>query len=333
MPWKVSSVFDQRVRFVLDVERGEFPMTTLCEAHGISRTTGYKWLERHSTCGINGLSDRSRVPGRLARAMAPEIASAIVAARTRYPHWGPKKLRAWLLREQPHCGWPAASTMGDLLRRRGLSQQRPGPRRALPQARPFGQAQAPHDLWCIDFKGWFRTLDGQRCDPLTVSDAVSRYLLCCSIAAQTTEGVWPIFEHLFSEHGQPAALRMDNGTPFCSTGAAGLSRLSIRWVKLGIRLEPIVPGRPQQNGRHERMHRTLKGETTRPAAATLAEQQARFDVFRREFNEDRPHEALGQCTPASVHVGRGRPYTGRLDDPWYDADHQVARVLGKGEIR
>jgi len=333
MPWEVSSVFEQRVRFVMDVETRALSMSAACEAYGISRTTGYKWLERRDCGGFEGLVERPRTPHHFARAMAPDLSSAIIAVRSRYPHWGPKKLRAWLLREHPGTAWPAASTMGDLLRRQGLTEPRRGPRRALAQSRLFGQAQAPHDVWCLDFKGWFRTLDGQRCDPLTVTDAVSRYLFCCLITEPTTAGVWPVFERLFGEHGQPAALRMDNGTPFCSTGAAGLSRLSVRWVKLGINLEAITPGRPQQNGRHERMHRTLKQETTRPASATLAEQQARFDAFRRYFNEDRPHEALGQCTPSSVHVGRGRPYTGRLDDPWYDADHQVTRVLSKGEIR
>ncbi|MEJ0045945.1 MAG: DDE-type integrase/transposase/recombinase [Rhodospirillales bacterium] len=201
--------------------------------------------------------------------------------------------------------------MGDLLRRRGLSEQRRGPRRALVQTRPFAEAQTPHDLWCIDFKGWFRTLDGQRCDPLTVSDAVSRYLLCCSIAAQTTEGVWPIFDRLFSEHGQPAALRMDNGTPFCSTGAAGLSRLSIRWLKLGIRLEPIVPGRPQQNGRHERdapdpegrNHAAGGGDACRATGAVrrgFGASSTRF-VRTRRWGSARPP----RCMSAGVGLTRG----------------------------
>ena len=334
MPWKANSVSEERVRFVVDVERGDRSMTIVCDAYGISRQTGYKWLDRYGAGGgFSALDDRSRAPARQAGAMGEDTATAIVDLRRLHPHWGPKKLRAWLLRERPQLAWPAASTMGDLLQRRGLTEVGRGQRRATSQTQPFAAITAPHQLWCIDFKGWFRTADGQRCDPLTMTDAHSRYLLCTSIVAPTTAGVWPVCEQLFREHGQPAALRMDNGSPFGSTGAAGLTRLSVRWVKLGIRLEWIMPGCPQHNGRLERTHRTMKQETCLPPSATAAEQQVRFDKFRCEFNTDRPHEALGQRTPASVHIGHGRAYTGRMDDPWYDADHQVRRVMANGEVR
>ena len=333
MPWTVTKAMDERIRFVVEAQRGDWSLTALCASFGISRETGYKWLARYEAGGFAALSDRSRARHSQASAMAPEIAALVLSARERWPDWGPKKLRAVLQRDHPDLPWPAASTIGDLLRRQGLVTARPVRRRALPQNRPFAALSEPNDLWCIDFKGWFRTADGRRCDPLTVSDAVSRYLLGCTIVAPTTAGVWPVCERLFLDHGLPRSLRMDNGPPFGSKGAAGLTQLSVRWVKLGIKLEPITPGCPQENGRHERMHRTLKDRTSCPPSASLPEQQARFDVFRHEFNEVRPHEALGQRTPASVYRPNPRRYTGRFEDPWYDADHQVHRVLGKGEIR
>jgi transposase InsO family protein len=265
--------------------------------------------------------------------MEPGIAAALLELRRSRPRWGPKKLLVYLQREQPGLIWPATSTIGDLLKREGLVVARKRGRSALPSIRPFAAAEAPNDLWCIDFKGWFRTRDRQRVDPLTVSDAVSRYLLVCEIVAPTTAGVAPVCERLFRERGLPVALRMDNGPPFASTGAGGLTRLAVDWMKLGIRLERIDPGRPDQNGRHERMHRTLKDDTSKPPSATPAEQQLRFDTFRRDFNEVRPHEALDQETPASRHTAAARAYPDRIEEPWYDADHQVRRVRTDGTIR
>jgi len=333
VPWKVSDVYDERVRFVAAVLRGEASHVVNCAAYGISRETGYKWIERYQAGGWAALRDVSRARHGQADAMAPLIAAALLELRRRRANWGPKKLRAYLNREHPELVWPAASTIGDLLRREGLVEARRRRRSSLPTRRPFAEAEAANDLWCIDFKGWFRTGDGRRCDPLTVSDAVSRYLLTCEIVAPTTAGVAPACERLFRERGLPLALRMDNGPPFASTGAGGLTRLAVGWVKLGIRLERIDPGCPQQNGRHERMHRTLKAETSRPPAASPAEQQQRFDVFRGEFNEVRPHEALGQATPASCYTAAPRRYPDRIEDPWYDADHQVRRARSDGTIK
>jgi putative transposase len=333
VPWKVSDVYDERVKFVAAALCGDGSHAAICEAFGISRETGYKWIERYHAGGWEALRDVSRARHGQAHAMAPEIASALLDLRRSRPSWGPKKLRAYFQRERPGLIWPATSTIGDLLRREGLVEARRRRRSALPSSQPFAEAAAPNDLWCIDFKGWFRTRDGRRCDPLTVTDAFSRYVLACEIVVPTTAGVAPACERLFRERGLPVALRMDNGPPFAGTGAGGLTRLSVGWVKLGIRLERIDPGCPQQNGRHERMHRTLKKDTSEPPADSLAEQQARFDEFRRRFNEERPHEAIDQKTPASRYTASPRPYPDRIEEPWYDADHEIRRVRPDGTIK
>jgi len=324
---------DERVMFVAECLRGELAMTVLCERYGISRKTGYKWLDRYRSDPAFGLLDRSRAPHRLAHELAEPVVAAIVALRRRHPYWGPRKLRAVLQRDRPGVAWPAASTIGDVLRREGLSAPRRRRRSAVPVTQPFLTVSAPNDVWCADFKGWFRTADGQRCDPLTISDAYSRFLFDCRIVAPTGDGVHPRFERAFRTFGLPRAMRTDNGPPFASTGAGGLSRLSVEWVKLGIKLERIDPGAPQQNGRHERLHRTLKAETSRPPAPTPGAQQARFDRFRKTYNHERPHEALGQEPPAAHYSASPRQYPDRIEEPWYDADHAVRRVRSNGEIK
>ena len=328
-----SSVAEEKLRFIAAYERGDLTMTALCASFGVSRQAGYELVARWHAEGAAAVQPRSRAPHRRAQAIAPAHAAAVLALRRERPFWGPKKLRAVLRRRQPEETWPAASSIGDLLRREGLSEARRRRRTALPVTRPFAPVNEPNDLWCIDFKGWFRTRDGQRCDPLTITDADSRMLLVCRIVAPTRAGVTPAMEAAFRAFGLPRAIRSDNGPPFASTGAGGLSRLSVWWVKLGIALERIAPGAPQQNGRHERMHGTLKAETTRPPAADPAEQQRRFDAFRHDFNAVRPHEALDQATPASRYAASPRPYPARLDEPWYDADHLVRRVRPTGEIK
>jgi putative transposase len=333
MPWKETCIMDERVKFIAECLGGELSMTALCERYGISRNTGYKWLERYRSDPTHGLADRSRAPHRPAHGLPEEVAAMIIALRQRHPFWGPRKLLAMLQRDHPQRRWPAASTIGDLLRREGLSEPCRRRRRALPATCPFLSVAAPNDVWCADFKGWFRTGDGRRCDPLTISDAHSRFLLDCRIVAPTADGVRPRFQRAFQEFGLPRALRTDNGSPFASTGAGGLSRLSVEWVKLGIKLERIEPGQPQQNGRHERLHRTLKAETSRPPAASADEQQRRFDRFRRHYNQVRPHEALGQQPPATRYRPSPRPYPARIEDPWYDADHAVRRVRSSGDIK
>ena len=328
-----STVDEEKLRFIAEYLKGELPMTVLCASFGISRQAGYELVGRYRTEGASAVLPRSRAPHRPGRRMAAEVAEAIIAARRERPYWGPKKLRILLARRAPAIAWPAASSIGELLRREGLSEPRRRRRRAVPLTRPFLPVTAPHDVWCIDFKGWFRTRDGRRCDPLTVSDADSRYLLACDIVAPTTEGAQPVVDRLLREHGLPLAIRSDNGPPFASTGAGGLSRLAVHWLKLGIRLERIEPGQPQQNGRHERLHGTLKAETSRPPADTPAAQQERFDAFRHDYNHNRPHEALGQATPASRYQPSPRPYSGRLEEPWYDAEHAIRRVRSSGEIK
>jgi putative transposase len=333
MPWKKTCVMDERLMFIADCLRGELPMSVVCEQFGISRKTGYKWLARYRAEAEVGLRDRSRAPRTCPWAIEEEMAAAIVALRRRRPAWGPRKLRAVLERDHPQASWPAASTIGDLLRREGLSARQRRRRAVPPPSLPLREAVAANDVWCADFKGWFRTADGERCDPLTISDAHSRYLLDCHIVAPTLEGVRPRFLRAFRAFGLPLAIRTDNGSPFASNGAAGLSRMAVDWLKLGIKVERIAPGQPQQNGRHERMHRTLKSETSRPPAPSRCQQQARFDRFRHDYNHERPHEALAQQPPASHYQPSPRPYPERLPEPWYDAEHAVRRVRTTGEIK
>ncbi|MGH7128918.1 MAG: integrase core domain-containing protein, partial [Planctomycetaceae bacterium] len=324
---------DQRVAFIADWLRNEWKMTELAARYGISRKTAYKWVERYEDDRERGLAERSRAPKAHGRAIAAEVRDAVLALRRAYPHWGPKKLQAVLSERQPGRAWPAASTMGDLLRRERLSQPRRRSRHVVPLTQPLAAAQAPNDVWTADFKGWFRTADGTRCDPLTIADACSRFVFCCRIVTPSEHGVRPWFERTFREYGLPRALRTDNGSPFATTAAGQLSHLAVWWLKLGIQLDRIDPGHPEQNGRHERFHLTLQQETTTPPAQTPRQQQGRFDRMRREFNLVRPHEALGQQPPARVYVASPRPYPARLEDPWYDATHQVRRVRDTGQIK
>jgi transposase InsO family protein len=254
--------------------------------------------------------------------------------RQRWRHWGPKKLRVKLSELHPELAVPAVSTIGDWLRREGLVGRSRRRHRCPAYTQPFATVAAANDVWCTDFKGWFRTADGRRCDPFTLSDAHSRYLLCCQAVNRPDEqSVRPIFEAAFQEHGLPRAIRSDNGPPFASPGVGGLSRLAIWWIKLGIRPERIVAGKPQQNGRHERVHRTLKEETAAPPADSLPAQQQRFDDFRALYNDERPHEALGQKTPASLYEPSPRLYPERIDDPSYGCDVAVRRVRSNGQIK
>ena len=251
--------------------------------------------------------------------------------RQRYASWGPRKLLYHLQNKQPQLHWPALSTVGAILKRAGLTVSRRRRRKTPPYTQPFQNAQQPNQLWCADFKGWFRTQDQQRIDPLTISDAASRYLLRCqAVEKANTQHVRAIYEAAFREYGLPLAMRTDNGPPFASKAVAGLSVLSLYWMKLGITPERIAPGHPEQNGRHERIHRTLKAETGRPPAADRRAQQRSFDRFKLCYNEERPHEALGMKTPARCYVPSPRAYPSRLPEPQYDGDFQVRRVRACG---
>jgi len=333
MPWDVTSVMDQKRRFIAACLRAEEPMTALCARFGISRESGYKWRRRFLEGGMAALEERSRAPLHHGRATPAELAAAIVALRRERPSWGARKLLAQLAEQQPEVAWPAPSTATDILRRAGLVESRRRRRHRAPVAQPFEAVTAANDTWGIDFKGWFRTRDGTRCDPLTVTDSYSRYLLMSKIMAEQSAPVRAAVDALFRGYGLPGAIRCDNGSPFGSTAVAGLSRLSVHWIKLGIRVEFIAPGQPQDNGRHERFHRTLKAATASPPAASKDEQQARFDAFRHDYNHNRPHEALGQQVPARHYRPSPHLMPERVPEPWYDADHAVRRVRANGEIK
>jgi transposase InsO family protein len=324
----------QRAEFVALHRSGLFSVSELCRRFGISRKTGYKWLERFQERGPEGLQDKSHAPRSCPHKTAPEIEQLLLGVRRDHPRWGPKKLLAYAQRRHPGLALPAASTVGDLLRRGGLiAAKRRRSKWGHPGSVPL-VATAPNQLWCADFKGQFKTGDGQYCFPLTVTDAYSRCLLACEahLSTQTT-GAIATFERLFLRYGLPDAIRTDNGVPFATAAIGGLSQLNLWWTKLGIVHQRIEPGRPQQNGRHERMHKTLKAEVTKPAQKDLQAQQDRFDAFVREFNLERPHEAIGQRTPASLYVPSSRALPPKLPAPEYPEHFQVRLVSGAGTFR
>jgi transposase InsO family protein len=320
-----------------EFKTGVFTVSELCRRHDISRETFYMWRRRWASGEERWFEDRSHAAACCPHATDGRLADRIIAVRRRFVHFGPKKIKAWLEDESRRKGddtaWPAASTIGDILKRAGLVEPQRKRRRAIAQGEVVAPAHAPNEEWSIDFKGWFRTADGRRCDPLTITDQASRFLVEVRIVDPTWAGVRCALERVFERVGLPEAIRSDNGTPFGSTGAGGLSALSVWWLKLGIEPRYIPPSSPQDNGRHERMHRTLKAQTSKPPARSTAEQQQRFDSFRRHYNEDRPHEALGQTAPARLWQPPSRTLPARLEDPWYDADHQVRRVRPGGQIK
>ena len=325
---------EERFRFVEDWKREEESVAELCRRYGVSRPTGYKWLRRYEEGGVEALRDQSRATQTHPNQVLPEVEDTVVATRGEHPRWGPEKLRAFLRRQAPEIHWPASSTIGEILQRHGLVTARKRRRRATPSTTPLAHATAANVVWCTDFKGWWSCDDGQRCYPLTLTDACSRYLLRCQ-AMPNQEGwrIRPIYEAAFREYGLPDRMRNDNGTPFASVGLAGLSELSVWWIKLGIWPERIEPGKPNQNGRHERMHLTLKQEAPGTPAANLRVQQRMLDQFRRSYNEERPHAALGQKTPAECYHEARRSYPSRLAEVEYPSDYVVRRVDPSGGFR
>jgi putative transposase len=285
MGFRETCAVEERMRFVMAAEAREEPFAALCRQFGVSRRVGYKWLGRYREDGVEGLQDRSRAPLSHPHAIAHEISERCIEIRRAHPTWGPLKARAFLARREPEIDWPAASTIGGLFDREGLTVKRRLRRRSPPSSAPFGSCAAANDTWCIDFKGWFVTGDGARCEPLTLTDAASRYLLRCqALARNDVEHVWPVIDAAFREFGLPLRLRSDNGPPFASVGAGGLSQLSVRVIKAGVVPERIAPGKPQQNGRHERMHLTLLKDAATPPAASLREQLAALRAFQRLYN-------------------------------------------------
>ena len=326
MPWKECSVMEERLRFIARLLEGE-AMTDVCLAFGISRKTGYKILARYREEGSAALTDRSRRPVRYANQLPPQIEELIVSLKAGKPHWGARKIRELLVRRLPgDLRVPAQSTIHAVLDRHGLVA-RMGRKRNRAQGTSLSAGNSPNDLWCADFKGEFRLGNTRYCYPLTVTDHASRYLLLCEALDSTREeGAIAAFARLFAERGLPDAIRSDNGVPFASPNALfNLSKLAVWWLRLGIAIERIKPGQPQQNGRHERMHLTLKKETTHPPGMNSLQQQVRFDAFISEFNTERPHEAIGMKTPAELYTPSAKPYEGlpELSYPLHGREYLV----------
>lgn len=336
MRWNANATVDQRTRFVVDHESGLFTMTELSHRYGVSRQTCYKWVERYRTGGMEALQDRSRAPHSSPQRMEPALAELLVQARRSHPHWGPRKILHWLRRRRPELdgALPAASTVGELLKRRGLIEPR---RRRKPSASSGAgalRADAPNEVWTADFKGEFRLGSGPYCYPFTLADACTRFILSCKAEPSTAMlGAKRAMTLAFRRFGMPVAIRTDNGKPFAGHGGTELSQLGVWWIKLGIAHQRIDRGRPDQNGRHERMHRTLKTETARPPETSFIRQQARFDSFIKEFNHERPHEGLANRTPASCYQPSPREFAERIARPEYPGHFEHRLVDSQGAFK
>jgi putative transposase len=334
MPWKETCPMSERVNFIRDWCSRRGSVSGLCRVYGISRETGHKWILRFKQDGNSGLLDNSRAPLSHPNATDEATAELVASARRAHPTWGPLKLRVWLSERHPGIALPAASTMGDILARAGLVKPRRRSRRLHGGQRSAADYGRPNSVWCIDYKGQFRLGDSMLCYPLTVTDGYSRMILCCDgHTGPRHADARRSLERVFRLYGLPDAIRSDNGTPFASTGAARLTLLSVWWVKLGIVLQRITPGKPQENGRHERMHRTLKAETARPPARDMRGQQRRFDPWVSEFNQERPHAGLCGATPASVYEPSARAYPGEVGDLVYPGHFETRRVRCDGMLK
>lgn len=332
MPWKEVKPMEQKILFIADYVRGGKSFMELCRSYGISRKIGYKWVERYHAEGVEGLYERSRKPHLSPQTTPYSICKEIVAIRTKgRMHPGPKKIQALMCAQHPEWPIPSKTTIYNILRREGLVEKRKLRRRVPAETKPFGPVHEPNDLWSADFKGQFLTGDGRWCYPLTIMDHESRYLLeCRALPGTAMQAVQNAFERLFREYGLPRRIRTDNGVPFASHSVRGISHLSRWWIRLGILPERIEKGKPQQNGNHERMHRTLKDAALRPPARTSACQQEVFDEVRREYNEERPHEALDQKTPASRYRPSLRRMPERLPELEYPGHYRLATVSSHG---
>lgn len=334
MPWRETLLMDQRVQFIADYQRDVFDVADLARRYGISRKTAYKWIDRYEAGGPANLADRSRRPGHSPQATPERIVAALLDVRRHHSSWGAKKLLKVVAMREPTWTLPARSTVCDLLDRAGLiapSRRRPVP--AHP-GRALIPMTAPNGTWTADFKGHFKTRNGVSCYPLTIVDGYSRYLLACQgLRSTAIAGARPVFLRLFQEYGLPWIIRTDNGVPFATTALGRLSTLSVWWIRLGILPELIAPASPQQNGRHERLHRTLKAEATRPPSGTLRAQQVRFNRFRQDYNDDRPHEALDQETPAAHYSSSPRELPRHLPPLEYPGHFEVRLVSRNSGIR
>jgi transposase InsO family protein len=332
MPWNRTDWMSERVKFIAAYLGYDAIFADLCHDFGVSRKTGYKWVRRYEADGAGALEEHSRAPHTHPNAVRASVVQAILSVRRRHPRWGPRKLQVILRRQQPRMVLPAASTIGDILKRNGLVRKRRRIRRSSPYGDRLRQYDAPNAVWCADFKGSF-LVGGARCQPLTISDGFSRYLLRCRALRHSLHRCAKrVFESAFCEYGLPRAIRTDNGPPFSTLAPGGLSRLAVWWIRLGIRPERIMPGRPDQNGRHERMHSTLKAETAKPPRSSFTAQQRAFDRFQVEYNEERPHEALGQQVPASLYRPSLRSFPKRLPEVEYPPHFDTRVAYPNGVI-
>lgn len=333
MPWKEICALESRKELINDWFKREFSVTDLSRGYGVSRKTIYKWLERFRSLGFEGLEELSREPRCHPNATSLEIVNTIVTLKRNKMKWGPRKIIAKLKNDNPDITWPSDSTGNNILKKHGLVYPRKRRLRTPPYTMPFLDCSKPNIVWSADYKGHFKTGDNRPCYPLTISDNYSRFLIgCWGLTRPTFEQTKPFFELAFINHGLPDAIKTDNGTPFASRGLGGLSKLAVWFIKLGIKPERIEPGCPEQNGRHERMHRTLKDCTANPPQGNLEQQQKTFNLFIKEYNEERPHEALGQKPPASVYQPSPRHYPMKLREIEYDSNVSVRYVTNKGCI-
>jgi putative transposase len=331
MPWQKTDSVNERLRFVAQAQEGLYSIPELSARYGVSRQTGYTTVDRYNELGVDGLKDGSHAPRHCPHRISETMREVLLESRSAHPTWGPRKILEWLRPRHPGLALPAASTVGDLYSRELLVKRRPRRRKWSQPGRAKVVANGPNDLWTIDFKGEFRTLDGIMCYPLTMADAHTRFLLAVDGLPSTAHaGARVVVERVFREYGLPAVIRSDNGGPFATKAIAGLSRLNVWWTQLGIKQDRIAPGRPDQNGSHERMHRTLKQDTVVPPASDGRAQQERFDAFRGEFNFERPHEALGMRTPSSLYTRSPRELPERLPEPEYPAHCVIRQVRANG---
>ena len=334
MPWKETCAMDQRVKMISDWLSDQYSISELGQIYEVSRKTIYKWIGRYQAEGPSGLEEHSRAPRSHPNATPLEIASQIVMTKLNHQSWGPKKIVVWLERQHPQERWPAPSTAGEILKRERLVRRRRRKHRTPPYPVPLIEGIRVNEVWSADFKGQFRMGDGKLCYPLTITDNSSRYLLLCrGLSRPTFAKAQPWFERAFREYGLPEAIRTDNGVPFASVGLGGLSKLSIWFIKLGIWPERIEPAHPEQNGRHERMHRSLKEATAMPPKNNMLMQQWAFDEFVQEYDFQRPHEALEQRTPSTIYQPSERTYPAKIREVEYDEDVIVRRVRHNGEIK
>lgn len=334
MPWMNTQPMNERVKLISDWLKESFSITELSVIYGVSRKTAYKWIGRYEKGGIDGFRELSRAPWRHPNKTDDGIIGCLIEEKRKHMKWGPKKLLAVLKGIEPDVAWPSVATAEKWLKRNGLVRKKRRRNHVPLYSEPFLSCDEANKVWSADFKGQFKTINGRWCYPLTISDNMSRYLLSCKglySPRYCDTRAW--FEWTFREYGLPLAVKTDNGTPFAGRGVSGLSRLSIWLIKLGIRHERIRPGKPQENGRHERMHRTLKEETAKPPAINMSVQQSRFDAFKEEYNDIRPHESIGQRPPASVYEPSPRRYPEKILGPEYDEGIEVRSVRNNGEIK